>query len=133
MGFGAGDLQALAGILREAAAAEILPRFRRLRPSQIRAKSGPQDLVTVADVAAEEFIARACSRAFPGALIVGEEEAATDAALIPRLAGAPFAITVDPIDGTANFCAGLPLFGVMAAVVEHGETVAAVILDPIMD
>ena len=40
---------------------------------------------------------------------------------------------IDPIDGTANFCAGLPLFGVMVAVVRRGEVVAGVIHDPIGD
>jgi len=133
MNFSAPDLHALAAILREAAAIEILPRFRRLRPSQIRTKSGPQDFVTDADIAAEAHITRACEKAFAGVLIVGEEAATADPALIPRLSDAPFAIAIDPIDGTANFCAGQPLFGVMAAVVEHGETTAAIILDPITD
>ena len=40
---------------------------------------------------------------------------------------------VDPVDGTANFCAGLPLFGVMAAAVVRGEVAAAVIHDPVID
>ena len=40
---------------------------------------------------------------------------------------------VDPIDGTANFAAGLPLFGVMAAAIVRGEVVAAAIHDPIGD
>jgi len=133
MKFTARDLHALATILREAATTQILPRFRRLRPSQIRTKSGPLDLVTDADLAAEAHITRSCEHAFPGAVIVGEEAASADPRLISRLADAPFAITIDPIDGTANFCAGLPLFGVMAAIVEHGETTAAIILDPIMD
>ncbi len=40
---------------------------------------------------------------------------------------------VDPIDGTSNFVAGLPLFGVMAAAVMAGEVVAGAIHDPIGD
>ena len=40
---------------------------------------------------------------------------------------------VDPIDGTSNYAAGLPLFGVMAAVVMRGEVVAAAIHDPVGD
>ena len=40
-------------------------------------------------------------------------------------------IAVDPIDGTSNFAWGLPLFGVMAAVVAKGETVAGLIYDPV--
>ena len=61
-------------IVRAAAAAEILPRFRRLSGGEVRAKSAPDDLVTDADLAAEDAIANALSRDFPEALIVGEEE-----------------------------------------------------------
>ena len=53
--------------------------------------------------------------------------------LLGRLAGAPLAFVVDPVDGTANFAAGLPLFGVMAAAIVRGEIVAAVIHDPVGD
>ncbi len=133
MAFNAHDLTALAATLRDAARIDILPRFRRMSPGDVREKSGPLDLVTDADEAAEARISAALEKMFPGVLVVGEEEAAADFTLIGRLAAAPFAITLDPIDGTANFVAGLPLFGVMAAVVEHGVTTAAVILDPIVD
>ena len=37
--------------------------------------------------------------------------------LLPRLGGADLAFVVDPVDGTFNFASGLPLFGVMLAVV----------------
>jgi fructose-1,6-bisphosphatase/inositol monophosphatase family enzyme len=133
MPFNTDDLTALAATLRKAARTEILPRFRRMSPGAVREKSGPFDLVTDADEAAEAHITSALEKMFPGVLVVGEEAAASDGTLIARLVSAPFAIALDPIDGTANFVAGLPLFGVMAAVVEHGVTTAAVILDPIVD
>jgi len=62
MNFTTSDLHALAAILREAAQTEILPRFRRLRPEHIRAKSGPLDLVTDADEAAEARITKALEK-----------------------------------------------------------------------
>jgi fructose-1,6-bisphosphatase/inositol monophosphatase family enzyme len=133
MPFSPHDLSALATILKQAAATEILPRFRKLPPGAIRAKTGPLDLVTDADEAAEAAITRALERDFPGCLVVGEEASSADPSLITQLAAAPFAIVLDPIDGTANYAAGLPLFGVMAAIVEHGQTTAAIILDPIVD
>ncbi len=49
------------------------------------------------------------------------------------LADAELAFVVDPVDGTANFAAGLPLFGVMAAAIVRGEVVAAAIHDPVGD
>lgn len=125
------DLGDLAAILAETADTEILPRFRRLDTSEISTKSGPLDFVTVADRAAERRIAERLAERFPGALVVGEESCAEDPALLDRLASAERAIVVDPIDGTFNFASGLPLFGVMAAVVVDGRTVAGVIHDPI--
>ncbi len=132
-GFSIRDAVELTQVLRAAARAEILPCFRRLGPGAVRTKSGPLDLVTVADEAAEALITQGLSRLFPDALIVGEEAASRDPALLGRLGGADLAIVVDPIDGTSNYAAGVPLFGVMAAVIAHGEVVAAVIHDPISD
>ncbi|RUT33096.1 inositol monophosphatase [Arsenicitalea aurantiaca] len=127
------DVPALATILRDAAKAEILPRFRRLDAGMVRQKSEAIDLVTEADVASERAIAAAVADAMPEALFVGEEGVAADPGLLERLAAAELAIVVDPIDGTANFAAGLPLFAVMAAVVHRGETVAGIIYDPMGD
>ncbi len=61
----------VAVLLREAARAEILPRFRRLPAGTVRTKSGPLDLVTEADEAAERRIASGLVRLFPGATVVG--------------------------------------------------------------
>ena len=46
------DVIELAGVLRDAAQAEILPRFRRLEPGTVKTKSNPTDLVTEADTEA---------------------------------------------------------------------------------
>ena len=120
-------------LLRAAARTEIMPRFRKLAAAAVRTKSGPLDLVTDADEAAEAMIAQELHRLHPGCLVVGEEAAARDPALLDRLAAAPLAFVVDPVDGTSNYAAGLPLFGTMAAAVVHGEVAAAVIHDPVTD
>src|SRR5690606_6590789 len=127
------DVAALATILREAAQAEILPRFRHLDEGMVREKSEAIDLVTEADEAAERYIAEAVGRALPQALFVGEESVARDPRLLDALDDAELAVGVDPIDGTANFAAGLPLFAVMAAVVRTGEPIAGIIYDPMGD
>ena len=121
----------LAEILTEVAATEIVPPFRRLEAGDIRRKSGPLDLVTEADELAELAIGARLARAFPGAVLIGEEACAHDPDVIRRLSGVPLAIVVDPIDGTANFAAGVPLFGSMVAIVADGEVVAAAIHDPL--
>lgn len=127
------DVARLAELLREAARTEIMPRFRNLSEADIREKTSATDLVTEADEAAERFIARECRSLMPDALFVGEESVAADPALLDRLNEADLAIVVDPIDGTANFAAGVPLFAVMMAIVSRGETVAGLIYDPLGD
>lgn len=127
------DVTKLADILREAAKAEILPRFRRLGSGDVREKSEPVDLVTEADEAAERLIKSAVSALAPEALFVGEETVAGDPALLGKLSEADFAVVVDPVDGTFNFAAGVPAFGVMASVIWKGETVAGIIYDPMGD
>jgi fructose-1,6-bisphosphatase/inositol monophosphatase family enzyme len=131
--FSEADLRALWALMRDAARLEILPRFRQFDTCAVRTKSGPLDLVTDADVAAERQITAGILRLFPGALVVGEEATAADPALLTKIADADLAFVVDPVDGTANFAAGLPLFGVMAAVIRRGEIIASVIHDPIGD
>jgi fructose-1,6-bisphosphatase/inositol monophosphatase family enzyme len=124
------DIAAIANILQEAAVTEILPKFRNLGTGDVRMKSEAIDLVTEADEAAERLIKARMAEVAPDALFIGEESVAADPALLDRLAGADLAVIVDPIDGTFNYAAGMPLFGVMASVVAKGETVAGVIYDP---
>jgi fructose-1,6-bisphosphatase/inositol monophosphatase family enzyme len=127
------NARTVASILRDAAQAEILPRFRGEIAQEVRQKSSPIDLVTDADEAAEAAIATALRREFPGCTVVGEEASAHDPTLLDRLSEEGLTFVVDPVDGTKNFSAGLPLFGVMAAAVWRGEIIAGIIFDPIRD
>jgi fructose-1,6-bisphosphatase/inositol monophosphatase family enzyme len=125
--------ETLCTILRDAARAEILPRFRRLDAGMVRTKTSAIDLVTEADEEAEKAITAALRAAESGLMVVGEEAVAADARLLDAALDADAVVYVDPVDGTANFAAGLPLFAVMAAVVRKGETVAGAIYDPMGD
>lgn len=131
--FSTRDALAVDQLLREAARVEILPRFRNLSAHEIRQKSSPTDLVTDADEAAERMIGEGLRRAFPHAVLVGEEATERDPSLLGRLADAELAFLIDPVDGTKNFASGLPLFGVMVAAVMRGEVVAGMIHDPMGD
>lgn len=123
----------LINIVRRAARTEILPRFRGLSTGQIATKSGPHDLVTEADTAAEAMIARGLARMFPGATIIGEEAAATDPSLRGKAAEAELAFIIDPVDGTWNFAHGLGAFGVILAATRYGRPVFGLIYDPLAD
>lgn len=133
MSFTTRDALDLVALLRSVAAAEILPRFRNLAASAIRQKTSALDLVTDADEAAECAIEAGLLRAFPGALVIGEEAVSRNAERLNGLDEAELAFILDPVDGTLNFASGLPLFGVMAAVLRRGEVVCGIILDPIVD
>ena len=127
------DVPFLIDLLRRAAKAEILPRFRALGPTAVREKSSPLDLVTDADEAAEAMISAELRARYPEALILGEEAAALDPSLLQGFDQAGLCFVIDPIDGTANFAAGLTLFGVMLAVLRQGRVVCGLIYDPIAD
>jgi len=131
--FSRADALNVAEILRDAAQAEILPRFRNLSAGAIRTKTSQLDLVTDADEAAERMIEADLLRAFPNSLVVGEEGVSRNPELLDGLGDADLAFILDPVDGTLNFASGLPLFGVMASAVMKGEVVCGVILDPISD
>ena len=131
MPFARKDLERLADIVTIAADQEIMPRFRRLGEGGIREKTSALDLVTDADEAAEAAIKEAVAKAFPRAVFVGEESVEKDRELLNKIADAELAIIIDPVDGTSNFAWGLPLFGVLAAVVKHGVTIGGIIYDPV--
>lgn len=123
----------LLSAVRDAAAQDILPRFRRLTADQIGTKSGPADLVTIADREAEARITASIAADWPEALVVGEEAVSANPTLLDRMDGADWAVVVDPVDGTWNFANGLAVFGVIVAVQYRGQTVWGVIYDPLMD
>lgn len=129
MSFDARDLATLRRVLEAAVAAEVMPRFGALAQGEVRTKSGPLDLVTIADERAELHARAELARHFPHALVIGEEGERPRS--FPELAEAELAFTLDPVDGTANFAAGVGAFGAMAAAIVRGEVVGAVILDPI--
>ena len=60
------ELMTVAALLRDAGRADIMPRFRRLEAGAVKVKTGPLDLVTAADEAAEIRITEGLRREFPG-------------------------------------------------------------------
>lgn len=123
----------LLNLVRRAARAEILPRFRKLDVLEVQTKSGAMDLVTAADTAAEAMITRGLQMAFPSALIVGEEAVEKDPSLRDGIAEAEMCFLIDPVDGTWNFANGISAFGTMVAVCRFGKPVFSMIYDPLGD
>ncbi|MEP2989057.1 MAG: inositol monophosphatase family protein [Parasphingorhabdus sp.] len=107
----------------------ILPRFQNLKASEIEEKS-PGDLVTIADKLSEERLSEGLRKFLPEAAIIGEEACAEDPSLLQHLSD-DIVWIIDPIDGTGNFAAGKPPFGIIIALAEADETIAGWMYDPI--
>ena len=114
-------------LMRAVSKRAILPRYRSLAEDEIVEKTH-DDLVTIADREAEAILAERLARLLPEAAIVGEEACAADPAVFDRLGG-DLCWIVDPLDGTNNFAAGNPPFGILIALAERGETIAGWIYD----
>jgi fructose-1,6-bisphosphatase/inositol monophosphatase family enzyme len=123
------SFERVGALMAEAAERAILPRFRKLAQQDIEEKS-PGELVTVADREAEAILTAGLAPLLPGSRVVGEEACASDPRMVERL-GEGSVWLVDPLDGTANFAAGRPVFAIMVALLEEGVTQAAWILDPL--
>ncbi len=121
----------LINLIRRAAKAEIMPRFRTLDVGDIDTKRDENDLVTAADTAAEAMITRGLQMAFPHALVIGEEAVSKSPDLLKGIAEAELCFIIDPVDGTWNFAKGMPLFGTIIAVCRFGQPVLGLIYDPV--
>ncbi|MGC5360374.1 inositol monophosphatase family protein [Streptomyces sp. DT24] len=123
--FLAGDLTEIEAAIRAAAAAEIMPRYRRLAAHEISEKSGPHDLVTAADRLAEEHLTASLTALLPGSVVVGEEAVHADPEVYEALGGDAPVWIVDPVDGTRQFVAGEAGFCTLVALAQRGEVLAS--------
>jgi histidinol-phosphatase len=105
--------------LAQAAEAEIMPRFRNCAVS-LKADGSE---VTDADCAAEQAMRKMIQSRFPKHKILGEEFGGDSN-------HAEHLWILDPIDGTAWFTLGVPLFGALIAFVENQQPVVGVIHHP---
>jgi fructose-1,6-bisphosphatase/inositol monophosphatase family enzyme len=121
--------RAVHDIMLDAANRAVLPHYQRLAASEIVDKA-VDDAVTIADTESEAILAEALARLLPEAAIVGEEAAYANPALLDRL-GDALCWIIDPIDGTNNYAAGRPPFGILIALAQAGETIGGWILDPL--
>ncbi len=101
----------------------MLRAMFRQRP-EARVKSGPRDLVTEADLAAERAILDYLCARYPDHGWISEETGTSPDA-------ASLVWVIDPLDGTSNFAHGFPHFCVSIALLDEGRSRIAVVYDPI--
>jgi myo-inositol-1(or 4)-monophosphatase len=143
-GSSAGVVSELLEVAEEAAlaAGEVLrPRFEAGAEQALGTKSSVTDPVSQADLEAEAAIRAVLTRRRPSDRVLGEEGAtsspladvaqgATSAAL-DSISGGGYLWVVDPLDGTANFLQGIPVWCVSVAVRDGEGAVAGAVLDPL--
>ncbi len=108
------------------ASRRLVRDFGEIENLQVSRK-GPGDFVTAADVRTDEKLRESLQQARPaigflteeGEDVVGEDETRR--------------WIIDPIDGTANFMHGIPMFAISIALEEAGEVTAALVYAPISD
>lgn len=92
----------------------------------VQEKDASGDLLTEADLAAEEVILGRLRSSFPDHQIRSEESGWSGVE-------GDWLWLVDPLDGTNNFAIGLPVFGVSITLIYRHEPVLGVIYDTVQD
>ncbi|MDP9382404.1 MAG: inositol monophosphatase [Chloroflexota bacterium] len=85
---------------------------------------GRDSVVTSLDLDAERMIRERIGSRYPKHTLIGEE-------FTPNVSAGECSWAIDPIDGTRNFAAGIPLWAVSVAALEHGSPVAGVAYLPV--
>jgi myo-inositol-1(or 4)-monophosphatase len=104
------------------AAGEIL--IERLSAEREVHVKGLRDIVTDADLAAEEVIIQAIRMRYPGHALLTEEGGES-------VGKAPYVWVVDPLDGTTNYSRKFPSFSVSIGLVYEGKLEVGVVYDPL--
>ncbi|MFD2263122.1 inositol monophosphatase family protein [Lacibacterium aquatile] len=115
---------AATGIVREAGL-KALDFFRRRHELVVEHK-GTQDVVSIADRAAEDHIVGALQRLFPEDRILGEEGGF-------RGGDGECCWIIDPIDGTSNFLHGIPHWCVSVGMAIGSTVEIGLVYDPNTD
>ncbi|MFN3785355.1 MAG: inositol monophosphatase family protein, partial [Thiothrix sp.] len=121
------NLQVVAAQVRQIARQEILPRFAKVG----FALKQDGSLLTEADLATDQRIRSFLRQYYPGIACLSEEMEPAEQERLLRESTALWCL--DPLDGTSNFAAGIPLFAVSLALFQCGEVVMALTYDPIRD
>ena len=97
-----------------------LSRYRN--PGRVREKA-PKDLVTEVDLLCEELMVNAIRSRYPQDAILSEERGG-------EISRAGRTWLLDPVDGTANYARGNPLFCACVSVMEGGTVTHAAVAAP---
>lgn len=122
-------------MVRTVARCELIDRFRHTG----RKEKADGSWLTEADLAMQSRLQAELAARHPGIALLGEEMTATQQERLLAAAGnAPpdergGLWILDPLDGTSNYAAGIPLFAVSLALMRRGRIEAGIVYDPMHD
>jgi myo-inositol-1(or 4)-monophosphatase len=126
---GHADRERLRAVAAEAATAGGEYLADAFRDGPVEGTYDATDVKAVADREAEERVRSVVTDAFPRHGWYAEESGRASGSG----SGAAYEWVVDPLDGTNNFAAGIPLFATAVAVRRGPETLAAAVHEPVTD
>lgn len=98
--------------------------FRKVEDESIEEKA-EKDFVSYVDRTSEERIREFLEKKYPDHSILGEEGGGEEKE--------GFVWVIDPLDGTKNYIAGFPIFGVSVGLMYNGEPVAGSVYVPALE
>lgn len=121
------DLNKLQDLIRQVAKEEILPRFNRVG----YAVKDDGSLLTEADLSVDKRISQILASFYPEIAFLSEEMKVEEQERLLQESDRLWCL--DPLDGTSNFAAGVPLFATSLALFVNGKVQIGITYDPIRD
>jgi myo-inositol-1(or 4)-monophosphatase len=109
----------------------LLERFRESTLPSVKSK-GEHDILTQADLKAEEIILDRVQKHFPSHQILSEEAGLSKSVKSEESKESESLWLVDPLDGTTNFSMKNPLFGVSIGLRREGRMILGIVYSPVM-
>lgn len=113
--------------VKKIAQERLLPKFAAVT----RRHKSDGSYVTEADEMMQQQLIELLLQLTPDIPVLGEEMAANEQQQL--LSDAQLLWCIDPLDGTTNFSGGLPYFSISLALLNQGETIFAMVYDPVRD
>jgi len=121
------DVHLITELLREAGNEILLPAFQH-QSNAIHTKDDGS-IVTETDIKCQQFIREQLLASYPEINFLGEEMPEKEQRVCLQQKSRFWCL--DPLDGTGNFVASFPVFGISLALMEDGLPVFACIHDPL--
>jgi myo-inositol-1(or 4)-monophosphatase len=112
----------------ETAARRFLPAVGTAERRETQKDDG--SVVTRTDEVIQQYVEKVLRRRFPDVPFVGEEMSHSLQASVVNSDASQFFL-LDPLDGTTNFVAGFPFYGISLALVVDGAVELGVVHDPV--